>query len=312
MLVVLFVISMVTFALSHAVPGGPFDREHALPAEIVANLNRYYGLDQPLWKQYTDYMGLTRNPSGKFAGVLQGQFGPSYSSRSRTVNDIFRDHLPISATLGLAALAVAVGLGVPLGVVAALKQNSLWDYISMAVAIFGVSVPSVLDVYPETFVVTSFSKDLSLPGERIGYAAVHPEMAEKPLVQAGMVLCNRILGYVNAPALMQRAVARLLYESVDISVYQRKRDRLCDALSSFGYDIRKPEGAFYLFPRTPIPDDIAFVSALQEENILTVPGTGFGGPGHFRIAYCVSDDVIEGALPGFERVIRRYTPPTES
>lgn len=144
MLVVLFVISVVTFALSHAVPGGPFDREHALPAEIVANLNRHYGLDQPLWKQYTDYMGLTRNPSGKFAGVLQGQFGPSYSSRSRTVNDIFRDHLPISATLGLAALVVAVGLGVPLGVVAALKQNSLWDYISMAVAIFGVSVPSVV------------------------------------------------------------------------------------------------------------------------------------------------------------------------
>jgi aspartate aminotransferase len=170
----------------------------------------------------------------------------------------------------------------------------------------GISVPSVFDVYPETVVVTSFSKDLSLPGERIGYIAAHPEISDKGIVMAGMVLCNRILGYVNAPAMMQRAISRVLNDSVDISIYQRKRDRLCEALSSFGYDIKKPEGAFYLFPRTPIADDVAFVAALQEENILTVPGTGFGGPGHLRIAYCVSDQVIEGALPGFERVIKRY------
>jgi len=170
----------------------------------------------------------------------------------------------------------------------------------------GVSVPSVFDLYNETFVVTSFSKDLSLPGERIGYAAAHPDISDKGIILAGMVLCNRVLGYVNAPAIMQRAIARLLEDSVDISVYQRKRDRLCEGLASFGYDIMKPEGAFYLFPRTPIADDVAFVAALQEENILTVPGTGFGGPGHFRIAYCVSDQVIESALPGFEKVIKRY------
>ena len=161
-------------------------------------------------------------------------------------------------------------------------------------------------MYPETFVVTSFSKDLSLPGERIGYAAAHPEISDKAITLAGMVLCNRVLGYVNAPAIMQRTVARLLDESVDISIYKRKRDRLYGALTSVGYEITKPEGAFYLFPRAPIPDDIAFVAALQEENILTVPGSGFGGPGHFRIAYCVSDEVIEGALPGFERAIRKY------
>jgi len=170
----------------------------------------------------------------------------------------------------------------------------------------GVSVPSVFDVYPETFVVTSFSKDLSLPGERIGYAAAHPEMSEKQSVLAGMVLCNRVLGYVNAPAIMQRAIAHLLNDSVDISIYQRKRDLLCEGLAGVGYDISKPEGAFYLFPRTPVEDDVAFVAALQEENILTVPGTGFGGPGHFRIAYCVSDDVIERSIPGFEKVIQRY------
>lgn len=170
----------------------------------------------------------------------------------------------------------------------------------------GVSVPSVFDVYNESFVVTSFSKDLSLPGERIGYAAAHPEISDKAMVLAGMVLCNRVLGYVNAPAIMQRAVSHLLNDSVDISIYQGKRDRLCEGLASCGYDITKPEGAFYLFPKTPVEDDVAFVAALQEENILTVPGSGFGGPGHFRIAYCVSDQVIEGALPGFEKVMKKF------
>ncbi|MFH1085814.1 MAG: ABC transporter permease [Chloroflexota bacterium] len=141
---VMLFISVFTFSLMHAVPGGPFDRERRLPAEIIANLNKHYGLDQPLWKQYTDYMGLTRKPAGEFSGVLQGKFGPSFSSRSRTVNDIFRSHLPVSAQLGGTALLIGLLLGVPLGVVAALKQNSAWDYVSMGVAIFGVSVPAIV------------------------------------------------------------------------------------------------------------------------------------------------------------------------
>jgi aspartate aminotransferase len=171
----------------------------------------------------------------------------------------------------------------------------------------GVRVPSVFNAYRESFVVTSFSKDLSLPGERIGYAVINPDISNKETMRAGMVLCNRILGYVNAPALMQRAVSRLLEESVDVSIYQKKRDLLCDGLSAFGYEFIKPGGAFYLFPKTPIEDDVAFVSALQEENILTVPGSGFGRSGHIRIAYCVSDDVIERSLPGFERTIKKYS-----
>jgi aspartate aminotransferase len=170
----------------------------------------------------------------------------------------------------------------------------------------GISVPNVFDAYDESFVVVSFSKDLSIPGERIGYLAANPNISDKSVIMDGLVLCNRILGYVNAPALMQRTVAHLLEESVDISLYKKKRDMLCEGLASFGYDFVKPEGAFYLFPRTPIEDDVAFVSELQEENILTVPGSGFGGSGHFRIAYCVSDEVIERALPGFERVMKGY------
>ena len=168
----------------------------------------------------------------------------------------------------------------------------------------GIEVPSIFDVYPESFLVTSFSKDLSLPGERIGYAAVHPEMSEKGTIMAGMILCNRILGYVNAPAIMQRAIAELLYDSVDISPYKKNRNILCDALESFGYEFQIPEGAFYLFPKSPIPDDVAFIGALREENILTVPGSGFMGPGHFRIAYCVNEASITRSLPGFEKVIK--------
>jgi aspartate aminotransferase len=170
----------------------------------------------------------------------------------------------------------------------------------------GVEVPSVFNVYGETLVVTSFSKDLSLPGERIGYIAVHPDLSDKAAVLDGLTLCNRILGYVNAPAFIQRAVTHLLETSVDIDQYRKKRDILWENLVSFGYEVKKPQGSFYLFPRSPIEDDVAFVSALQEENILTVPGTGFAGPGYFRIAYCVDDATIVNALPGFKRVISKF------
>lgn len=169
-----------------------------------------------------------------------------------------------------------------------------------------IEVPSIFNLYRESFVATSFSKDLSLPGERIGYAAVNPDISEKSLIIDGMILANRILGYVNAPALMQRAITELLEVSVDVSLYQKKRDMLCAGLSSLGYQYIKPKGAFYLFPKSPIEDDVEFVSALQEENILTVPGSGFGCPGHFRIAYCVNDSVIEGAMKGFGNVINKY------
>jgi len=169
----------------------------------------------------------------------------------------------------------------------------------------GIKVPSVFDAYPESFVVTSFSKDLSIPGERIGFAAAHPDISDKEGILAGMVLCNRILGYVNAPALMQRVVIGLLDRSVDISIYQKRRDLFYEGLTKCGYEVVKPEGAFYLFPKSPIEDDVQFVAELQEENILVVPGSGFGGPGHFRIAYCVADEVIERALPGFERVFNK-------
>jgi len=171
----------------------------------------------------------------------------------------------------------------------------------------GKSVPSVLKAYPESMVVTSYSKDLSIPGERIGYIAVNPNAAFREQLLAGMALCNRILGFVNAPALMQRVVASLQGASVDVGAYARKRDLLCHGLADCGYQFVKPAGAFYLFPETPIDDDVKFVQALQEEMILTVPGSGFKCPGYFRIAFCVDDTTITGAMAGFRRVMEKYT-----
>ncbi len=169
----------------------------------------------------------------------------------------------------------------------------------------GVKVPSVFAAYKNTFAASSYSKDLSIPGERIGFLAVHPGAEDADNLIDGMILCNRILGYVNAPALMQRAVAELQGRSVDTSIYQRKRDLLCRGLSGIGYEFVKPKGTFYLFPRSPSEDDLQTVEALQKELILTVPGRGFGCPGYFRIAFCVDDDVIERSFEGFEKAFRQ-------
>ena len=170
----------------------------------------------------------------------------------------------------------------------------------------GATVPSIFKSYRDSIIATSYSKDISIPGERIGFAAVNPMATHRESLMAGMALTNRILGFVNAPALMQRVVACMQGMSVDIDEYKRKRDLLCDGLAEAGYEFIVPPGAFYLFPRTPIADDVEFVRALQKELILVVPGSGFAGPGHFRIAFCVADQTIVNALPGFKRVMQQY------
>ena len=152
--------------------------------------------------------------------------------------------------------------------------------------------------------VTSHSKDLALPGERIGYIAIHPDCAGRNELVNGFIYCNRILGYVNAPALMQGIVSHLQNVTVPVAEYQRKRDFLYHHLSDMGYSIVKPQGAFYIFPRSLVEDDMAFVGQLQKHNVLVVPGKGFGAPGYFRISYCVEDWVIEGSLQGFRTVAK--------
>ena len=168
----------------------------------------------------------------------------------------------------------------------------------------GAKVPGIMRIYPHSIVVTSYSKDLSLPGERIGFAAVNPNADDAKKLVDGIILCTRILGYVNAPGLMQRVICSLQGVSVDVEIYRRKRDLFCAALSKMGYQFAVPEGAFYIFPKAPGGDDLAFVRALQEELVLVVPGRGFSMPGYFRIAYCVDAPVIERSLPAFQRVIQ--------
>ncbi|MHB8712808.1 MAG: pyridoxal phosphate-dependent aminotransferase [Trichloromonadaceae bacterium] len=163
----------------------------------------------------------------------------------------------------------------------------------------GESVPSIFACVRNSLIATSHSKDLALPGERIGYLAVNPAMDEADLFMEGAVFCNRVLGFVNAPALMQRLVAQLQTASVDVAEYQQKRDLLYNHLTALGFRMVKPGGGFYLFPESPLVDDIAFVQQAQEHNILLVPGTGFGAPGYFRIAYCIEQDVIERSLPAW-------------
>ncbi|PJF25838.1 MAG: ABC transporter permease, partial [Phototrophicales bacterium] len=163
LVVVMLAVSLITFVLMHQIPGGPFDREKTLPAAIIANLEATYNLDAPLWEQYLLYMGeafiprirtnaelraanvdyLVNIPLGGDSALRWMNFGPSYASRTRNVNSIFRENLPVSAQLGIAAILVASAIGIPLGILAAVRRNSPVDFVSMSVAILGVSIPSI-------------------------------------------------------------------------------------------------------------------------------------------------------------------------
>lgn len=170
----------------------------------------------------------------------------------------------------------------------------------------GNQVPCIFKYIDSSIVVTSHSKDLALPGERIGYLAVSPKVKNLSLVIEGMVFSNRTLGFVNAPALMQRLITNLQRESVDIAAYQEKRDLLYNNLTDLGFKMVKPAGAFYLFPQTPIPDDVAFVKAAQKYNILLVPGSGFGKSGHVRLSYCINKQIIINSMPAFRELAKEF------
>jgi len=169
----------------------------------------------------------------------------------------------------------------------------------------GHEVPSVLRFYDNSVVVSSFSKNLSLAGERIGYVLLHPDMPQKKELMDGLVYTNRILGFVNAPTLGQQILEDALGEEADTSVYAGRRNMFQEVLDKAGYEYMDPKGGFYFFPKAPGGDDVEFTRILQEELILAVPGSGFGGPGHFRLSFCVPDRVIRDSAPGFQRAMER-------
>lgn len=164
-----------------------------------------------------------------------------------------------------------------------------------------VVVPQVPPLVTRAIVATSWSKSLAIPGERIGYLAISPRMPEAAELFEACTFTSRVLGFVNAPALWQWVVAEVGDQVIDVSPYREKRDVMYDGLRGIGYECVKPQGAFYVFPRTPIADDVAFVRLLAEEGVLTVPGSGFGMPGHIRISLTVDRETVVRALPGFER-----------
>lgn len=167
----------------------------------------------------------------------------------------------------------------------------------------GIQVPYVPHFYRNTIVAYSYSKSLSLPGERIGYLVIPSEVdAFEDMISAANV-ATRILGFVNAPSLLQRTVARCVDAEVDVEVYNRNREDLYQGLIEAGYEVIKPEGAFYMFVKSPITDDVAFCAMAKKYNLLLVPGSAFACPGYIRIAYCVAHSTILGAVPKFKELM---------
>jgi aspartate aminotransferase len=171
----------------------------------------------------------------------------------------------------------------------------------------GLEYPSPLNFHRHSMVCTSHSKDLSIAGERIGYVALHPDCDHHDDMMKGMVFCTRVLGFINAPAFMQNVVRSLQDVTIPVSEYQRNRDFIYNNLVRMGYTVNKPQGAFYIFPKCPIEDDVAFVHELQNEHhVLTVPGVAFGIHGYFRLVYCVEHELLEKCMPGLEQMAKKH------
>lgn len=170
----------------------------------------------------------------------------------------------------------------------------------------GIKEDFLTKYYHNTIVGYSFSKSLSLPGERIGYVVVPDEASDSDLLIDGIGVSNRILGFVNAPSLIQKAVARCIDEKTNIGFYDTNRKLLYDALTGYGFTCVKPEGAFYLWLKSPVADEVEFVQAAKKYNIILVKGSAFGCAGYVRMAYCVSPDMIKRSLPAFEKLAKEY------
>ena len=170
----------------------------------------------------------------------------------------------------------------------------------------GVEVPFVTKFYANTVIGYSFSKSLSLPGERIGYLVIPDELTDSKEVFTAASIANRVLGCVNAPSLMQRVIKRCIHEKVNLEAYDRNRNLLYSSLCEYGFSCIKPQGAFYLFMKSPVENEKEFCEVCKKYNILVVPGSSFACPGYVRIAYCVSYEQIERSLPAFEAVAKEY------
>ena len=168
----------------------------------------------------------------------------------------------------------------------------------------GVEIPSMFKAYDATVVIGSFSKNLSLAGERIGFIGINPALENGQELMAGLIMCNRILGFVNAPVVAQKLILQCMDSEVDLNIYRRRRDKMAKVLKDAGLEFTMPRGAFYFFPKSPTADESVFINALVEQRVLAVPGRGFGMPGYFRLAFCsISEEAIEKSADSFKRAV---------
>lgn len=167
-------------------------------------------------------------------------------------------------------------------------------------------MPSMLSIFDNGIIVNSFSKSLGLAGERIGYIAVSSRIKDVNLLISALAFCNRTLGFVNAPGLFQKVIADSLNVKVDVADYKKKRDILYENLTRLGFTCVKPQGAFYLFPKALIDDDVEFIKRALQYNLLLVPGSGFGCPGYFRMSYCIGMDTVVNSIPAFEKLAKEF------
>jgi aspartate aminotransferase len=174
------------------------------------------------------------------------------------------------------------------------------------IAFNGVKVPYVPKYYKNTIVGYSYAKSLSLPGERIGYLVVNTEIDGFEELLGAMNTANRILGFVNAPSLMQKVIARVQGQTADVSVYEENKDILYKALKEYGYEVVEPGGTFYMFPKALIDDDKEFCAIAKEYRLVIVPGSSFGCPGYFRIAFCVDKETVLNSLDSFKKLAERF------
>jgi len=248
---------------------------------------------------------------GHFGGVLKPipslppSFQPDLTAMEAAVTDKTRAIIinsPNNPTGCVYSAETLVRLGQIVDRINATRQRPLFllsDEPYRFLVYDGVVVPPILPLSRFTIVIGSFSKSLSLAGERIGYLAIHPDMPDAELLANAVTMTNRTLGFVNAPIIGQRMALALIQEGVDLAIYDQRRKAMAQVLTDVGISFAMPRGAFYFFPQAPGGDDLAFTECLAKYNVLAVPGRGFGFPGHFRLTFCVDESVIARSAPGF-------------
>ena len=259
----------------------------------------------PFFGEYKGYVG---NFGGKIVPVLSipGTFQLDIDAIEKAVTDktkaiiLNSPNNPSGAVydedslkkLNIALEAAEKKIGHPIYVVS--------DEPYVKIVYDGVKVPAISSIFKNSIVVNSFSKSLALPGERIGYVAVNPAIEGADILMNALIFCNRTLGFVNAPGLFQKVVAEHLDDVAGLEAYKERRDVLHKILIDTGYECEMPKGAFYLFAKSPIEDDVAFCNMAIKHRLVIVSGSGFGYPGYFRLAYCVSMDTIKNSKDSFE------------